>query len=69
MTYILPRIRLSKLEFEVVRQLADDVFDGNITQAVRFIIYSYLAFCNLRPQEAKTMMAKIYDEIMEKDRG
>jgi ADP-ribose pyrophosphatase YjhB (NUDIX family) len=64
MTYILPRIRLSKLEFEVVRQLADDVFDGNITQAVRFIIYSYLAFCNLRPEETKATMAKIYEEIV-----
>jgi len=66
MTYILPRIRLSKLEFDMVSQLADDVFEGNMAQAVRFIIGSYMAFCNLRPEEAKAMMARIYDEITKK---
>lgn len=66
MTYILPRIRLSKLEFDMVCQLADDIFEGSMAQAVRYIIYSYIAFCNLRPEEAKATMARIYDEITKK---
>jgi len=60
MRYTLPRIRLGKLEYELVMQLADEVFGGNVAQAVRYIIYCYLAFCNLRPEEAKATMARIY---------
>ena len=34
-------IRLNDEEYQVARRLADDLFEGRLSQAIRFIIRSY----------------------------